>query len=1256
MGRAATSRPFTSGAWNSQAALYLLARVFLTVLLGVLACTIPLVIVYGAPNKSQQDSPPTSTQSNTQDTSANRDQPKQLKPGERLQEEIRAGQTQLFNVPLASGQFARAVLEWRGIDVDVTVVEPNSTGSPDRKQLFMSTVHVRASGSLPVLILSDVTGAYTLEVGSAEGSQATGNYEVTLAEVREASTSDQSRLRAGVLVTEAETARDGASAIGTYLEALTLWQEAREQEAEAYTSQKLARQYMLAEDSKSARNYYEAAIRLRETLGNQQRLAYTLKDIAADYVNFNPPDCAVDINDDPRERAIKYFERSAQIFRQIGDLRAEGSSRYNLGLAFHKIGDTEKALQAYEAALVLRRSTQDSLGEGQTLNAIGGVYSIRGDQDSALAEFQQAFSIFEKLGDRYRQAVTKNNRGLAYHNWGDLQKAREYYYEALTAVESFSDPNEEGHCQNVSGQKARICNLEASIVDNLGEIDNSLDRPEDALRKFERSEPIRKNLNFGQELGSTLARKGYSYFLLSQQNPEAAEENLRNALKEYQKALALQSCKNDWAGKALTLTYLGMAYTSLGDWQKALANYNDALELQRKTGERRAQAITLDSIGYVYASMGQRPGDAFDNYKAALQLWQDIKDEDGTTITLYHIASAERDRGNFMAAHQNIERAIRIVESRRSELTSQQLRTYYFANKENYYQLAIDLKMTLSNSGKFDAYVAAALEANERTRARTLIESLAEGGVARAINIEPNQAHDPKVAELFARRFALQERLRAKAQFRRSAFGSKHPQEQIAVIDKEIDEINNEYDDVESRIRTLSPRYAALVKPQPLTTKEIQQQLDDKTVLLEYSLGDKRSYVWVVTPDSIKGFELAGRKEIGASAERMIRALTERNRRGKNDSPQQVELHRAQADAEYSEASAELSKMVLKPVAALLGNKRLVIVPDGALQLVPFQALPDPPSINPSNGNTAKSKNSKKPGATNDRRPLVEDHEIVYEASASVLALQRKETDKRQHARHALAVLADPVFDQEGLKLEMKERSADKARDRQSQPKADSSGSSRGANTNSRTDLTRAIDDMGIGPLSKLPHSREEAQAIMKLVPKGEGLAALGFDASRATVTSPDLSQYRIIHFATHGLADLNHPELSGIVLSLIDEQGQQQDGYLRLHEIYNLNLPADLVVLSACQTGVGKQIRGEGLIALTRGFMYAGATRVVASLWKVDDEATRDLMEEFYKQMFTNKLKPAAALWRAQIKLSHQSQWHSPYYWAGFVLQGEWK
>jgi CHAT domain-containing protein len=189
----------------------------------------------------------------------------------------------------------------------------------------------------------------------------------------------------------------------------------------------------------------------------------------------------------------------------------------------------------------------------------------------------------------------------------------------------------------------------------------------------------------------------------------------------------------------------------------------------------------------------------------------------------------------------------------------------------------------------------------------------------------------------------------------------------------------------------------------------------------------------------------------------------------------------------------------------------------------------------------------------------------------------------------------------------------------------------------------------------RLSLSRHEATAIVRAAPANQSFIALDFRASRETATSSELAKYRIIHFATHGVMDLDHPELSGIVLSMVDENGQSEDGYLRLNEIYNLNLPAELVVLSACQTGIGKQIKGEGLIALTRGFMYAGAARVVASLWKVDDAATAALMTEFYKQMFTNKLTAAAALTAAQVNISKQKRWESPYFWAGFFLQGEW-
>ncbi|MGH9835193.1 MAG: CHAT domain-containing protein, partial [Blastocatellia bacterium] len=206
------------------------------------------------------------------------------------------------------------------------------------------------------------------------------------------------------------------------------------------------------------------------------------------------------------------------------------------------------------------------------------------------------------------------------------------------------------------------------------------------------------------------------------------------------------------------------------------------------------------------------------------------------------------------------------------------------------------------------------------------------------------------------------------------------------------------------------------------------------------------------------------------------------------------------------------------------------------------------------------------------------------------------------------------------------------------------------------SELARSVRSFHRDGFGRLVFSSEEADSITKLAPRSSTLKATGFAANRQLAASGELGRYRIVHFATHGLINSEHPELSGLVLSLVDENGRPQDGFLRMHELFNLQLPADLVVLSACQTALGKEIKGEGLVGLTRGFMHAGAERVVASLWQVDDQATAQLMQSFYRGMLKENLRPAAALRAAQIEMSRNSRWSSPYYWAGFVIQGEWK
>jgi CHAT domain-containing protein len=205
-------------------------------------------------------------------------------------------------------------------------------------------------------------------------------------------------------------------------------------------------------------------------------------------------------------------------------------------------------------------------------------------------------------------------------------------------------------------------------------------------------------------------------------------------------------------------------------------------------------------------------------------------------------------------------------------------------------------------------------------------------------------------------------------------------------------------------------------------------------------------------------------------------------------------------------------------------------------------------------------------------------------------------------------------------------------------------------------DFLRSASEAGVTQLARLNFSRREADVIRGLVPPAERLTALDFDANRTTILEPALRDYRIVHIATHGLVNSLHPELSGLVFSLVDPNGRPRDGFVKSYELYKLRLNADLVVLSACQTALGEQIRGEGLIGLTRPFMYAGAPRVVASLWQVPDRATAELMALFYRGIVAEHLSPAAALRRAQLKLREVPRWSRPYFWAGFALQGDWR
>ncbi len=418
--------------------------------------------------------------------------------------------------------------------------------------------------------------------------------------------------------------------------------------------------------------------------------------------------------------------------------------------------------------------------------------------------------------------------------------------------------------------------------------------------------------------------------------------------------------------------------------------------------------------------------------------------------------------------------------------------------------------------------------------------------------------------------------MNAKAQREMTLKARKGSAEEIATVQREISALEDEYQQVQAAIRKNSPQYSALTQPQPLGLKEIQQQLDPNTLLLEYSLGEARSYLWAVTPDSLKTFELPKREQVEKVARELSESLMARSVAKSLETPAQRRTRIAEADENFQKAAGELSRMILAPAAAEFGKKRLVIVSDGALQYVPFAAL-----------------------SVSSNRPIILDHELVSLQSASAFAIQRHNLANRELAPKAVAVIADPVFSTNDARL----KSGTPAKESIAQ---------------ASTRIIEHTSGSASGQLSipRLPFTRWEADQILAVAPRESSMRALDFRANRSTATGEELSKYRYVHFATHGYLDTTRAGLSAIVLSMVDEQGKPQDGFLRTHDIYNLKLPAELVVLSACETGLGKDVTGEGLEGLTRGFMYAGARRVIVSLWNVNDKATAALMQRLYAGM----------------------------------------
>jgi CHAT domain-containing protein/Tfp pilus assembly protein PilF len=1116
-----------------------------------------------------------------------------LSAGVKVGREIKGGETHLFGVALEAGQYARINVRRLGVDLLVNVAAPG--GGPVAR--FESPAGPQSPFALSVI--AKTPGVYKVEVRPVEKWAAAGRYEIELEATRTPEPLDEKRLAARLKTAEGrgrqllDTDESRRAAITSYEEALALWREAGDRVGEADTLQFIAQTHKAFGkiNFDKAVETYNKALALRPSEEDSQARGYTLLGLAEVYLDLSNP-----------ANSLPYFEEARKLFEAANNQRGQADALYGMGLAKARRHEMPAALKDYEEALRIYGDprARERHEEARTLHAIGGAYDVQGEPERALEFFARALEGWRETGDLARAGNTYSSIAKLDDDRGDWQSALDNYARALELYAQGEAAAERG--------KPAIRRTRASTLYNLAFTYAALGDYEKAFDLLGQSLELRDN---PAGRGITLMMTGYVHALAGEP---------REALASCLQALPLQEAAGD-PRKSQTYTVMGIAHAAQGEHKEALELYNRALEIQQDKNrpDPQAEAITQGRRGESLAALGAAE-DALAAYGRARELWRGYKDRNGEALALTGMARVERRRGRLKEALKYVEDAIAAIEPLRANVTSQQLRVSYFAGKVDYYELYIDLCMRLG--GDDGAMTAAAFDASERARSRSLLDVLSQA------RVEAGRKADTELAALTDKYRQLRREMETTKSRREQA-----PKEKAATdeLDARISKLNTELEGAESRIQSRYPRYASLMYPQPLSAAAVQRLLDDDTLVLAFTLGEERSYVWALTASDVRGYTLPPRSEIETTTRRLLELL-KAGQPLPNDGAAHRRQRMTQAEAAYWPEAAAFGKTLLGPASSFMKKRRILVVADGLLNYLPFGALPSP---------AADSARSDTPTLATSNAPLVKEHEIVNLPSASVLSVLRQTTPRARPLK-SVAIFADPVFEKDDTRIRPLSRARGAA-----------------ATSEDRAALNRAVRDMDgafdASKLPRLPATKQEARDIASVVPPASLMEATDFQANRETATSPRLAGYSIVHFATHGIVNEKNPELSGVVLSLYDEKGVfHKEGFLSLEDIYGLTLPADLVVLSACRTGLGKDVRGEGLIGLTRGFMYAGASRVMATLWKVDDEATAELMKRFYEKMLKDGMTPAEALRAAQTSMSEQRRWSNPYYWAGFIIQGE--
>jgi len=932
-------------------------------------------------------------------------------------------------------------------------------------------------------------------------------------------------------------------------------------------------------------------------------------------------------SDDPadRRRAIELYRRSLPLFERLDDLPSLASALNNVGALHFRLEELGAARNYYRRALGVWRQLEDPRHEADTRYNLGVVHNALGERREAMEELSQALDVYRRSGKTGDEAKVLRNLGQIHRDRGEIELALEHLDGAIARFEAVGSRRGAAYARLSLGQlHARVGRMQTALAttrealeafesldelaglntahNNLGLLYLKLGEPERALPHFE------ETLDLSDRLGRSRGEAAALIHLAALEELFGTDDggdgaggdgaghldHLDQALEHYREAVGILEENGDRPMLATALQNLARCQLERGEPETARDLLGHTLRLLREISDRRGEAHALGVLAEVERRTGS-PAAAVELLERALPLARAVADRAGEARLLVLQARAERDRNRPEVALERAEEAIRTAESVRADVLSLDLRQSFFASRRDWYELRVELLADLHRLHPGAGYDRRAFRAAESARARGLVELLTEAEIEVERGIDPELRRQERT--LGERITLLQGRLIEL----RSAPGpvSEANAAEIAEIEARLGAAHRDQVRLEERIREEHPRYAELSYPEPLGAAAVRELLGAEAALLEYTLGDGGSVLSVLTREGLHTYRLPPAARIADGVTAVRGFLAERGPRS--------EIR------DFRRHASDLYDLLLGPAREVLeGKTELLIVPDRSLFYLPFELLLRHPPTRP---------------GFRHFDFLVRHHEVSYLPSATLWAgLDRQLADAPSSPPASFLGFGAPHFGTLGT-----------------------AGDPWPGEPRSRG----LPGDRGVWPPPPLEHSEREVKTIGGLfVPGGRARILLGAAASEENAKDPrHLAAAGVVHFATHGSISELQPRTSGLVLTLDDDP--EEDGILQAHEIFDLRLGAGMVVLSACSTGLGKELRGEGLVGLSRAFFYAGAPSVTVSLWRVDDVSTAELMIRFYERLVGGEGR-AAALRHAKLELLRKPAWANPYHWAPFVLIGE--